>query len=94
MPDAILFVPSSDFRRWLDLCGEYAARHGYTVIAVISDWDDVQSLAREHSAVVIAGHRDHLPADRLPRIELVTEEALLPDEAAPPPTQRRPRFQR
>lgn len=90
MPDAILFVPSGD-HRWLDLCGQYAARRGYTVIAVVSDWADVQELAREHNAVVVYARDEHLPPDRLPRVERALEDC---DPAVVPPSQRRPRLRR
>jgi hypothetical protein len=90
MTQAILFIPH-DAQRWLETCLEYCARHGYEVIAIASTWADADLMAHERDAVVVAGQRDHLPSDRLPRLEVVLEEASLPDPPPPAPTQRRPR---
>lgn len=90
---AILFIPGGNCA-WMDTCAQYTARHGYQVIAVVSAWADAMRLARLHSAVVVAGRREHLPADRLPRLEIVVEESAQLAELVPSPTQRRPRLQR
>jgi hypothetical protein len=84
--NAILFIPTGG--NWMDLCAQYTARHGYQIIAVVSVWADAIGLAREHAAVVVAGRREHLPADRLPRLEIVVEEGDTPANA---PMRHRPR---
>jgi hypothetical protein len=86
---AVLFIPP-DAHRWLESCAQYAARHGYEVIAIVAAWADADHMAHQHDAVVVTGRRDHVPADRLPRLEVVLEESSLPDPPAPTPTQRRP----
>ncbi len=70
---AVLFIPP-DAYRWLETCAQYAARHGYQVIAIVTAWADADHMAHEHDAVVVAGQRAHVPADRLPRLEVVVEE--------------------
>lgn len=84
---AILFIPGGNCA-WMDTCAQYTARHGYQVIAVVSAWADAMRLARLHSAVVVAGRREHLPADRLPRLEIVVEEGDTPTNL---PMRHRPR---
>lgn len=84
---AILFIPGGNCG-WIDACAQYTARHGYQVIAVVSVWADAMRLARQHAAVVVAGRREHLPADRLPRLEIVVEEG---DTPANLPMRHRPR---
>lgn len=84
---AVLFLPSGACS-WLDSCAQYTARHGYQVVAVVSVWADAVRLARENAAVVVAGRREHLPADRLPRLEIVVEEGDTPTNL---PMRHRPR---
>lgn len=84
---AVLFLPDSACG-WLDTCAMYTARHGYQVVAVVHVWADAVRLARQHAAVVVAGRREHLPADRLPRLEIVVEEG---DTATNKPIRQRPR---
>lgn len=84
---AVLFLPSGACN-WLDTCAKYTARHGYQVVAVVSVWADAVRLARQHAAVVVAGQREHLPADRLPRLEIVVEEGDTPTNM---PIRHRPR---
>lgn len=88
MLDSIVFVPSDQTARpWLIICAEHCARHGYHMVAVVSDWDDAWHMLRDGEAqVLVIGQRDHLPPDRLPRIEFVTD--VPPDV---PPELRRPR---
>lgn len=90
MINAILYIPP-EAHRWLETCAQYAARHGYEVVCVVSSWADATIMSKEKKAVVVVGRWDHLPADRLPRVEVVLEEdgsRVAP--VAPPPTQRRP----
>ena len=88
MPDAIIYLPASARRRWLKVCAEYCASHGYRVVAVASDWADAVRMVQDDAGtpVVVVGRRDHLPADRPWRIEAVDEHA----RDTLPSTQRRP----
>lgn len=89
MPDALIFVPPDPAARpWLTICAQYCARKKYTVKAVVSDWDDVIRLLREDGVeIVVVGRREHLPPQRAPRIECVTDQR---SETLQPTTQRRP----
>lgn len=89
MIHAILFLPP-DAHHWLAAGAQYATRRGYDIIAVVSVWADAQSLAAARRAVVVAPRRAHVPADYLPRLEIIEEENLLPKPAEPPASQRRP----
>lgn len=90
MLNAVLFVPTGHGAdRWLTVCAEYAARYRYEVTAVASDWDDVVTMLFAGEAqVVVVARRDHLPAMRTPRMEIVTEVQTAPVAQHP---DRRPR---
>lgn len=86
---AIVYVPPGirSAGVWTDTCGEYVQRRGYRLAAVCSVWADVIRLLFGGKAdVVVVGRRDHLPRDRKPRVEVVSEE-----RADTTPTKRRPR---
>lgn len=89
MSDAIIFVPPGPAARpWLTICAAYCARKGYKVMAVVSNWDDVQRMLRDDGIeVVVVGRREHLPPDREQRIECVSEQGQETLSA----TRRRPR---
>jgi hypothetical protein len=80
MPDSILFIPSGPgARRWREICAGYCARKKYRIVAIVSVWSDVVTMTRSGRAgVVVVGDRRHLPRDRVPRIEVVTEEVVEP----------------
>ena len=86
--NAVLFVPpGSDFERWRDICVIYCHTHHYAVVAIATTWSSAWAMiAAGEAAVAVIGQRHHLPADRLPRFEVVAEE---PAEEAKP--ERRPR---
>lgn len=90
LQQAILFIPvvgrSADY--WIGVCHDYAERKGYKVVSIVRAWDDLVRMVRAGAAgVVVAGRREHLPRNRIPRIEF----AIDPDQvAAQPPEQRRP----
>jgi hypothetical protein len=90
MLNAVLFVPArQDADRWLTVCAEYAARYRYQVAAVATEWDDVVTLVFSGEAqVIVVARRDHLPALRTPRLEIVTEVQTAPAAQRPA---RRPR---
>lgn len=85
---AVLFVPCAgqNAARWIDACAEHATKRGYKVVSIVKAWDDVIKMIRAGQAtVVVVGRRDHLPRNRTPRLEFVTDSE---PEAAP--EQRRP----
>ena len=85
---AIVFIPTGPSgSRWLTACTEYAVMRGYTIIAVVTVWADVLKVLRAGEAtIVVVGQREHLPPEREPRLEVVTEEKTQP---VMPPKQRR-----
>lgn len=91
---AIIYVPTVDRQRWEAACFAYCQRHGHEVVALIVDgpgtWDQVFVMFNAGEAdIVVVGSSTHPPADRLPRIESVTEELPRSDDA---PRQRRTRI--
>lgn len=89
MLNAIIFVPPDPASRpWLVIDAQYCARKDYQVVAVATDWNDVLRMLKDDDIdVVVVGRREHLPPDRTPRLEIVTEPP--PDDD--PPETRRPR---
>lgn len=87
---AIIFVPAAiglaAAQRWRDICAEHCQRRGYNVVAVVSAWEDAIQMMHDGVAVIVVGHRDHLPAHRRPRLEAVTD----PQAAQSRSSQRRP----
>lgn len=89
MISAVVFVPAGpETERWLAICAEYCANHRYEIVAVATIWDDVTTVleAREAELAIVA-RRDHLPADRQSRLEVIAEASTAPTDQ----TQRRPR---
>lgn len=86
----IIFIPSGpEFARWSQICAAYCLNHHYVVVAVTQVWSTaVEMMASGQVAVAVIAKRDHLPPERLPRLEVVAEEQA--DTPAVPPTQRRP----
>lgn len=88
---AVVFLPPGvpGAGLWTDACGEYIERRGYRLAAVCGAWGDaVRMVLAGEAEVVVVGRRDHLPADRKPRVEVVTEAASTAEN------RRRPRRQR
>lgn len=75
---SIVFVPTHDLH-WMRVCAAYCAAHSYEIIAVAHRWRDAVKLINEGRAtVLVAGRHDHLPQDREPRIEIVTDQQTTP----------------
>lgn len=88
--DAVVFVPYEDpaHERWVHVCCEHCAEHNYRVVAVAGTYADAIAMLFEHgSNVMVVARWDHLPPDRLPRIEIVADIACADVHAttAPPP---------
>lgn len=74
---------------WTDACGEYIERRGYRLAAVCSVWRDVVRLVFDGLAdVVVVGRRDHLPRNRRPRVEVITEAQSTADRHRRPQRRR------
>ncbi len=91
---AILFVPLAgpSAKRWLRACYDFAARRGYNVVSVVRNWPDVFEMIRaDRATVVVVGRREHLPRERSPRLEVVTEEhaSSVKGVVVPPQNRRR-----
>jgi len=92
---AIIYVPNDeDQRKWDTACLAYCARRGYQVVARVVDgpgqWDQVFAMFKSGEAeVVVVARSLHLPSDRLPRIESVTEDLPRIEDA---PRHRRTRI--
>lgn len=92
MPQAILYLPPQA-ERWMPQMIRYCHQRGYDIIAVVSDWADIWGmLEAQPDTVVVAPLREHVPADRLPRLEVLAEQDTRVVEV--PLTQRRPRLRR
>jgi len=86
---AVIWIAADpEWDRYAGWCVSYCTRKGYDIVAVVDGraggrYDDAWQLTRDGRAdVIVTPARDHLPADRLPRIEVVAEERrhLVPQE--------------
>lgn len=59
---------------WTDACAEHVQKRGYRLAAVCSAWADAMRMIFDGIAdVIVVGRRDHLPRDRTPRVDVITE---------------------
>lgn len=85
---AIIYVPNDvDRDRWEAVCLKYCDRRGYEVVSLVvggpERWVHITQMLQAYEAeVVVVASQDHLPPNRTPRIESVTEELRL--DAGPP----------
>lgn len=93
MTTALIMAPAGPRgARWRDECWEYCQRHGYEVIGVVPA--DVVGWRAAMEAwltggvdVLVIRYRSHVPADRVPRVEIISEEE--PPRRRPGSRQRR-----
>ena len=76
---AIIFGPPEDRERWEAECLAYCERHDLEVVGLVIGGDEKWPALREAmingvADLVVVASKDHLPPDRRPRIESVTEE--------------------
>lgn len=77
---AVILIPAgADADRWRDECWAYCERCGYEVATIVAATADGWRTALEmwavgQAEVIVAYRRGHLPAERVPRVEIVTEE--------------------
>lgn len=85
----ILFIPPChQFEYWRNVCFSYCVARRYAIVAVATTWESAQAcLLRGDATVAVVGDRSHLPPDRAPRLEVVTEYGQEPQTAE----RRRPR---
>lgn len=78
MPNSILYLPDMPgMDYWLDQCGLWCAQRRYPVVGVVHTWDAaVEMVFDGRAGIVVAGRRDHLPMNRSPRLEIVTEDPM------------------
>lgn len=96
---AVIFVPGGPLDpEFVTQCLAHCSRRGYEVTGLVrGDWPAAfQMLADRVATVVVFARREHLDADREPRVEFVGRDTrnLRPHLQAPapqPPT-RRPRI--
>src|SRR5258707_6855157 len=77
----IIYVPDTpDTDRWYRLALEYCERRRYSVVGLVAEkpegggWQAVLELFRADAAdVVVVGRRDHLPAQRRPRMQVIAQ---------------------
>jgi len=78
---AIIYVPSPDEKaRWWPIAVRHCDENRYLITGLVvgsadgDGWPDViRMLADGDADLVVIGCRAHLPTDRLPRVEVVTE---------------------
>jgi acetyl-CoA acetyltransferase len=91
---AVIYIPALvETARWLPLALLHCERQGYDVVALISSgfgaWSSVWEMLNSGEAdVCVVGRYEHMPPDRMPRIE----EAW--DTGPGPPGTRRPKVVR
>jgi hypothetical protein len=77
---AIIYCPSSaSTARCLRRCRQYCTEAGYSLVAEVDDgtggWRYVMVLvARGMADIIVVDDRTHLPPDRTPRLEVVSEQ--------------------
>ncbi|PWU56283.1 hypothetical protein DLJ47_06690 [Micromonospora sp. S4605] len=103
---AVVFVPAAisgpaDFAAVAAPCLERVEACGYELVGVVRSWENAQAMLADGRAhVLIVAAMSHLPADRRPRIETVSDpvrpaparaEHVVPAEVTAPQRVRRPR---
>ena len=87
---AVVFVPAAasdpeEFASIAAPCLERVEACGYAFAGIVRSWPDARQMLESGRAhVVVVASRSHLPRDRRPRIEAVTDPVL----AAEPRTDR------
>jgi hypothetical protein len=82
---AVIYLQAGEqMARWQRICGTHVEARGYELVSIVIDgadgakWPDVLTLLRgDRADVIVVARRDQLPKDRLPRIEVATEEPTL-----------------
>ena len=75
MTRAVMICPfGPDRGLWLDECLEYCKVNDYEAASVAGAWADAcAALASGEADIVVVARPEHLPADRQPRVEIVSE---------------------
>lgn len=72
---AVAYVPPRDYEQAAAECIEYCQEVRYSFAGLIrGDWDAAVSMIEDGQAhVIVVAYASHLPAGRLPRVEVVAE---------------------
>lgn len=84
---AVIYIAAhlseNEVGRWLKSCVDYCAARGYEIADIVLDrhggaaWADVLTAvtggADAEAHVIVVAHRDHLPRNRIPRLEVASE---------------------
>lgn len=93
---AVIFVPGGDRGEAALTCLQHVQAHGYHLEGiVVGRWADVQRMREEGIVqVIVIADPSHVPADRIPRIEVAGERPSPrpPTEGPPPLRRRRPKM--
>lgn len=82
MTNAVLYVPvDADFYQYSRALHTWCETRGYTIDDTLfrDGWDEVRDYAVKHELVIVVGDAAHVPADRLPRVEVADLSAARPD---------------
>jgi len=82
---AVIYLPAGEqMDRWRRTCALHVEARGYELVSIVIDeasgerWSSIQALLRDGRVdVIVVARRDQLPPDRLPRIEVASEEPTL-----------------
>lgn len=100
MTRAVIYIPpDAEFDQLSKQLGEYCMAKHYEIDSIHGagpdvEWDDVRDYAHDNDLVIVVADAAHIPADRLPRVEVADPGAARPDLAhiQPEPGRRqRPR---
>ncbi len=76
---AVIFVPAEDWRPHAVQCLEHIERREYEFCGIVRDWAAIERMRDEGAVdVVVVATREHLPPDRIPRTEAVSDYAPPP----------------
>lgn len=82
LPAVIYLLDNEETQRWARVCMDWCDRHGYELVSVVVDetpngakWRDVvRMMADAEVQVCVVPRWDHMPRERLPRVEVIAED--------------------
>jgi hypothetical protein len=92
MTASVIYLPeNTETQRWARICVEWCERKGYRVVSLVVDdspdgrkWRDVVAMmARGDVEVCVVPRWDHMPPDRVPRVEVIAEDVARDTGAGP-----------
>jgi hypothetical protein len=92
---AVIYLPTVDTGRWERICLAWCEAKNYLVVGRIFETGDgtahasmVAMLSSGEADIGVVGSLDHLPPDRVPRVEVAQQQHPVTGQ---PPAQRRAR---